>query len=224
MTFVVIAHRGASADAPDNTAAAFERALEQGADLIETDVQTTQEGILILEHDFEIDAQSVAASRWVELKTLKPDLLTAAAALVRFGTRIPFCWEIKANGSETALVQLVRDLVPPSIWMRTEFTSFFFGTAVHLHRLAPDNNVGWLTREWSVDAIAKVQTAGLQQICPMAQSVIDQPELVATARAAGLLVRVWSVASPDMIPALVAAGVYGGTVNWPGQARAQLTN
>lgn len=222
MSFVFIAHRGASADAPDNTAAAFQLAIDQQTDLIETDVQLTQDGVLILEHDFEIVGRSVASSRLDELRQLKPDLLTVAAALSQFGARIPFCWEIKSPGAETALVNLVHDLTPTALWSRTEFTSFFFGTAVKLHELAPDNQVGWLTRDWDVDAIERVRSAGLQQICPPADAVLAQPELVETARLNGLLVRVWSVRAPDLIPDLVAANVYGGTVNFPAAARATI--
>ena len=76
------------------------------------------------------------------------------------------------------------------------------------------------TREWDEAAVQKVAAAGLTQICPQAESVIRQPELVKTAQATGLHVRVWSVTRPDMIPDLEKANVYGGTVNWPAQARA----
>ncbi len=222
MPFVFIAHRGASAHAPDNTAAAFELAIEQRADLIETDVQITMDGVLILEHDFEVEARLIASSRMGELRELKPGLLTVAGALAGFGDRIPFCWEVKAPGVETALVTLVRDLVPDHIWARTQFTSFFFGSAVQLRALAPDNQVGWLTREWSEEAINRVRAADLKQICPQAADVLREPALVQAANAAGLNVRVWNITAPDLVPGLEAVGVYGGTVNWPAQARAAL--
>jgi glycerophosphoryl diester phosphodiesterase len=222
VTFLFIAHRGASAEAPDNTAAAFELAIAQRADLIETDVQLTQDGVLVLEHDFEVADQSVAASRLSELRTLKPDLMTAAAALRQFGGRIPFCWELKTVGAEAALVTLVRDLLPAEMWARTHFTSFFWGSAVRLRELAPDAVVGWLTRDWSEAAIEQVRRAGLSQICPPAAALLDKPELAALAHASGLQVRVWQVTEPALIPELVRAGADGGTVNWPAAARAAL--
>jgi len=49
---LVIGHRGASADAPENTIAAFELALEQGADGIELDVHLTADGQPVVIHDF----------------------------------------------------------------------------------------------------------------------------------------------------------------------------
>jgi len=48
---VLIAHRGASAYAPEHTREAYELALEQGADFIEPDLQITQDGVLIALHD-----------------------------------------------------------------------------------------------------------------------------------------------------------------------------
>lgn len=47
----IIAHRGASAACPENTMIAFERALELGATGIETDVQMSADGRLVLIHD-----------------------------------------------------------------------------------------------------------------------------------------------------------------------------
>jgi glycerophosphoryl diester phosphodiesterase len=52
---LVIAHRGASAYAPENTIAAFEKAAEQGADAIELDVRLTRDGSVVVIHDPDVD-------------------------------------------------------------------------------------------------------------------------------------------------------------------------
>ena len=52
---VVIAHRGASAYAPEHTFAAYDLALEQGADYIEQDLQLTADGVLVVLHDATLD-------------------------------------------------------------------------------------------------------------------------------------------------------------------------
>lgn len=49
------AHRGASGYFPENTMIAFEKAIELGCDAIETDVQMTSDGVLVLIHDEQID-------------------------------------------------------------------------------------------------------------------------------------------------------------------------
>ncbi|MFD0275969.1 glycerophosphodiester phosphodiesterase [Kitasatospora sp. NPDC127111] len=52
---VVIGHRGSPLDAPENTMASFEQALAQGADWLETDVQTSKDGVPVLMHDATVD-------------------------------------------------------------------------------------------------------------------------------------------------------------------------
>ena len=49
--FRIIAHRGASGYAPENTMVAFERAVVMGATEVETDVAFTKDGRLLLFHD-----------------------------------------------------------------------------------------------------------------------------------------------------------------------------
>jgi glycerophosphoryl diester phosphodiesterase len=58
----VIAHRGSSARHADNSWAAFEAALAEGADAIECDVQTTSDGVLVIVHDLAIGGRLVAES------------------------------------------------------------------------------------------------------------------------------------------------------------------
>src|SRR5262245_231856 len=47
----LIAHRGASAEAPEHTRAAYELALKHGADFVEPDLQLTKDGVLVCLHD-----------------------------------------------------------------------------------------------------------------------------------------------------------------------------
>ncbi|MFD2077533.1 Glycerophosphoryl diester phosphodiesterase [Actinopolymorpha cephalotaxi] len=63
---VVIAHRGASGDAPENTVAAFTAALDQDADFIETDVRRTADGELVLFHDGDLLRTTDAAQVFPE--------------------------------------------------------------------------------------------------------------------------------------------------------------
>jgi len=58
----IIAHRGASFDAPENTLAAIEEAINQGADAIEIDIQETKDGVPVLFHDYSISRTTSATS------------------------------------------------------------------------------------------------------------------------------------------------------------------
>ncbi len=221
-SFKVIAHRGASAHAPGNTSAAFRLAIDAHAPLIETDVRRTADGVLILEHDEDVGGLLVAEATLAELRAVNPLMLTVAAALKSFGQECAFCWEVKAPDTAPALVNLVRDLVPESLWAQTEFTSFIWKNTRVLRQLAPEAVIGWLTTNWNEPSIQRVANARLNQICPPAASVLADPNLVNTAHRAGLLVRVWQVYEVAVVPALAAVGVDGGTVNFPAEALAAL--
>lgn len=224
--FKIIAHRGASADAPDNTQLAFELAIEQAADLIETDLRMSADGVLLLEHDSSISGLEVQFHPFAKLKELKPDLLSLAQAVRQFGDKVPFCFEFKQAGLEPAVIYLLHDLLSKPFWQKTEFTSFNFSSAVAsvklLGQLGQSNQVGWLTRQWDKDAIELCLEHGLTQICPMAKAVLDQPQWLDFAKEKGLNVRVWLVEAAAWVKDLNALGVYGGTVNFPAAARVFL--
>src|SRR5690349_21284419 len=54
----VVAHRGASAQRPEHTVAAYELALQEGADAVECDVRLTRDGHLVCVHDRRVDRTS----------------------------------------------------------------------------------------------------------------------------------------------------------------------
>lgn len=60
---LVIAHRGASGERPEHTLAAYRRAVEQGADVIEPDIVSTRDGVLVARHENEISETTDVATR-----------------------------------------------------------------------------------------------------------------------------------------------------------------
>jgi len=70
---IVIAHRGASAERPEHTLAAYERAIELGADFIEPDLVSTKDGVLVARHENEISGTTDVAARpeFAERRTTK---------------------------------------------------------------------------------------------------------------------------------------------------------
>jgi glycerophosphoryl diester phosphodiesterase len=60
---LVIAHRGASAERPEHTLAAYELAIEQGADFIEPDLVATKDLVLVARHENELSGTTDVASR-----------------------------------------------------------------------------------------------------------------------------------------------------------------
>jgi glycerophosphoryl diester phosphodiesterase len=69
---ILVAHRGASAYAPEHTAAAYTLAIEQGADYVEQDLAVTKDGVLVSIHDLTLErttnVEEVFPDRFVEMK------------------------------------------------------------------------------------------------------------------------------------------------------------
>ncbi|MDB4962741.1 MAG: glycerophosphoryl diester phosphodiesterase [Myxococcales bacterium] len=61
------AHRGASAEQPENTLPAFERAMEIGVDVLETDVHLTRDGVLIVAHDDNAARMAAVPAAWAAI-------------------------------------------------------------------------------------------------------------------------------------------------------------
>jgi glycerophosphoryl diester phosphodiesterase len=59
---IIIAHRGASGERPEHTRAAYERAIRQGADIIEPDLVMTRDGVLVVRHENEIGGTTDVAA------------------------------------------------------------------------------------------------------------------------------------------------------------------
>ncbi|MBW2419889.1 MAG: glycerophosphodiester phosphodiesterase [Deltaproteobacteria bacterium] len=75
---VILGHRGAAGSAPENTLLSFEKALELGAHIIESDVHATSEGEAVLIHDDFVDRVSEASGRVAELSVAGIQALDAA--------------------------------------------------------------------------------------------------------------------------------------------------
>ena len=105
----VIAHRGSSATNPDNSWAAFEAAVTDGADAIECDVQLTRDGVLVVRHDLTLDRRLVRDLTAAAVVAAQPDTVELFA-LLRFATikRLDVLVEIKEPDAAPAVVSTIR--------------------------------------------------------------------------------------------------------------------
>ena len=85
-TPLIVGHRGASADAPENTLAAFERALADGADGVEFDVRLARDGVPVCVHDATLQRTGLRPER---VGALTSDELRRADAGTWFNRRFP---------------------------------------------------------------------------------------------------------------------------------------
>lgn len=79
---LVWAHQGASLEAPPNTFAAFDLALTQGADVLETDLRLTRDGVVVLLHDADVDGRTDGTGPIVALSAVEAANLDAGAGFV----------------------------------------------------------------------------------------------------------------------------------------------
>lgn len=123
----VTAHRGDSADYPENTMIAFEAAVNAGADWIELDVQQTADGVIIVSHDenlyrttgedvnvWETDYETLCtldAGRYKGEEFTGVGLCTLAEVMEAFRGRVHLNIELKPTGHETGFVEQVIDLI-----------------------------------------------------------------------------------------------------------------
>jgi glycerophosphoryl diester phosphodiesterase len=231
---LIFAHRGASGYAPENTFTAFELARSIGAGGIETDIQVSADGVLVLVHDTKVDRTSngtgnVADLTWAELSVLDAggwfDARFAGERIVRFDAFLNWafpvdgpaigmtmCLEIKAPAATEATIEM---LTARGLTARPDLqlSSFNWEAAVRAHEAFPGLVVGFLTPRFDEAEIERVLAAGLPQICPRADLLT--PELVAAAHGRGLNVRAWGVGSREHLEQVYSSGADGTTLNWP---------
>lgn len=228
--FRVIAHRGASGYAPENTMAAFRLAARMGVREIEFDLQRTHDGAMVVVHDTELErygypGRSVADMTLSELKELDmaawfgdPDIqgeamLTADELFGAFGRSFVYHAEIKAPSPELAagLAALIERHGVADI---TTVTSFDFDILVEFLGLAPLLPVGWLVREGQfTDAnVTRAAAAGFSQFCPRAAD-LTAPK-VAAAKKLLREIRAHGIRTRDDARHVVETGCDGMTINW----------
>jgi glycerophosphoryl diester phosphodiesterase len=221
---LVIAHRGASADAPENTVEAFRLAALQGADWVELDVRRTADDHLAVVHNAHLpDLRLVLDCDRADLPQSVPSLAEALDACLGMGVNI----EIKNSPEDPdyeptdsvadGVVDLLEKRGGDDLVLISSFTDH---TVARVRERAPHLATAFLVQNEWVQTVGPTAVAGHRAIHP--KDADTTAEGVAAARAAGLDVNVWTVDDPDRMRALVAMGVTGIVTNRPAVARATL--
>lgn len=229
-TFVNYAHRGASEYTPENTFLAFYTGMYMGANGIETDVQMTGDGVLVLFHDDTIMRLTgakgcVADYTLEELRqfTFEKDgrtdkIVVFEDFLKQFGWRdITFAIEIKQPGIEAQIADMMRKY---HVEDKSVVTSFMFDCIRKIKEYAPKLHVGWLKKDVSDEDLHQLKAIGGEEICPHAKEVT--PEKVAKWHRAGFNVRAWGVGSEELMKNVYDSMADGMTVNFPDKLTAYI--
>jgi glycerophosphoryl diester phosphodiesterase len=242
----IVAHRGASHDAPENTLAAFQLGWEQKTDAGETDLWLAKDGQIIISHDVstkrttgvekripdatlaELRALDAGAWKGDQWKGQKLPTLAETLATMPAGKR--FFLEIKC-GVEI-LPELERGL---KAWGKPRkqivLIAFSYKVATEAKARFPDIEVAWLY-DWKKDKDTGVKLSADEIIQRAKAAKVDgldveykgpvDAEFVKKCKAAGLKVYAWTVDDAEAAKRLVAAGVDGITTNRPQWLREQL--
>jgi glycerophosphoryl diester phosphodiesterase len=217
------AHRGASAEAPENTLAAFDLAVEQGADLLEFDVRATSDNQIVVHHDptlrrtagsavqlgsltrAQLDQYDVGAWRGGQFRGQQVPSLDAL--LTRYGHQVYLNVEIKVERGhnrliESAVTYLVRR---EGLLDRVVVSSFHLATIERLRRVEPRLRVGVLAEDRPIEALLYAREIGAVSVHLQARAITGSA--VDRAHALNLAVVAWTVDDPREMTRLAGLGV-----------------
>lgn len=242
----IIAHRGASRSAPENTLPAFRLAWKQGADLAELDVHLSRDGRIVVSHD-ETTRRTGGIERQIcdltlaELRTLDFGRWKGAKWA---GTQIPTLDEVVQTvpAGKRLLIEIkcgpeiipeLRKILDESGKRRRQFIlqSFSLPTMEAVKRAFPDIETAWLCalkRTTAAEAAAEAEALSRQASAAgmnglhLRGSPLMSALMVKNAKRLRLKFRVWTVDSAPAARWLAGLGIDGIITNRPGWLRARL--
>jgi glycerophosphoryl diester phosphodiesterase len=212
----ILGHRGAKAYEPENTLRSVRKALDLGVQAVEIDIHLSRDGHLIVIHDATVDRTTngkgrVADLRWEELRRLDAGLgeplpgLEEVAALVR--GRAHLFIELK---DPKAVEPLAAFFAIHNLFAEAHVISFWHPSLKKLRQIEPRIRTGVLFVGCPVDPAALAAAAEAESLALNYQYVT--PELVQSARKAGLGVAVWNIDTvAELLPVLPLEVDYVGS-------------
>jgi glycerophosphoryl diester phosphodiesterase len=222
----VIAHRGSSARAPENTLAAFEAAFADGAKWVEADIKLSSDGMPILMHDERLERTTngrgaVADMNWADIRKLDAGRwfspafantpVTAMAELLAFAcaTNLRLNLELKPCPGRTQATVMVALIEAVKLWPETAPPPLISSLDVNALMIATQMHPGWprglLLDEWREDwpdVVAQTQASTLN-----IREELLTSDILAQLRGASLPVLAYTVNDPARARHLLQNGV-----------------
>jgi glycerophosphoryl diester phosphodiesterase len=239
---LVVAHRGASLVAPENTLIAFRTAAELGADAVELDAKLTADGHVVVHHDKTLDRTTDGTGPLSDRTLEELQRLDAGSHLnTKYaGERIPTLRQVFQEMGERLLInveltnyahpfdklpEVVAQMVHEYDLMRRVLISSFNPIAlIKIKRLAPEIALGLLVMAeqpaWLVAVFrSKIPYQAYHPSFPMVHEQLIQREHML-----GHRVNVWTVNDEDQIRDMLRLGVDGVITDVPALAREVVEN
>ncbi|MGM1048317.1 MAG: glycerophosphodiester phosphodiesterase [Bacillota bacterium] len=235
---LIISHRGASGEAPENTMAAFKLGLEQGCDAFELDVHLSKDGQLVVIHDGTIDRTTDGSGAINELTVDELKAFDAGSWFKKeyTGERIPLLEEvfdhtpahilinIEVKGSynqqlEPALIELLKK---KNRMDTVVISSFDWKSLRYLKELEPQIKVG-LLYNLCLDHHDKLPEAAGTNVYSLHLNgeKLDSHD-IHRIQAANLRVYIWTINNEQQMRFALEAGVDGIITDYPGQLKALM--
>lgn len=244
-------HRGAAGEAPENTLESFRLALEQGADIIETDVRGSREGEIVVIHDPTVDRTTEGSGAVADLELARLRKLDAGFRFSRdkgrshpfrgSGVRIPTLAEvidelpgvplnIEVKQESPSIVERVVELARSA---RRAIVLAAANDSImrRVRALAPDIPTSFSAGE-VVDFVRAV-LAGTEPPVPQGARALQIPpeyggvtllteQLVEAAHRVGVEIHVWTINDTVEMKRLLDLGVDGIMTDFPSRARSVI--
>ncbi|MGI5850766.1 MAG: glycerophosphodiester phosphodiesterase [Clostridiales bacterium] len=232
---LIMAHRGASGYAPENTMAAFEKALEMGTEGIELDVHMTADGEIVVIHDHTVDRTSdgkgmVGALTLEEIREFDfgswfdPKFKGQSIPTLRDVFELLEDWEGLLNievksgpifypGIEEKLVDMVKR---SNFRGRIIFSSFNHYSLRDIKALDPAMEIGLLYMAGLVEPWKYARDLNAQALHPLYYNVV--PELVAGCKENGIKLNPFTINEEKEMEMVMRAGVDGLITDYPDRA------
>lgn len=221
-----VGHRGARAAAPENTLAAFRRAVELGADGVELDVMLSADGVPIVHHDFKLgrtnngkgsvrkltvaQLKRLDAGGWKDPGYAGERIPTLAEVFQTLDRQVVVNVELKINtpwatGLEEAVVSEIKRSHMIDMVVVSSFDPF---ALLRVRDLAPTLPLGLLyePRQWPPLSRAWLRPLVRPEALHPHHSMVT-PRFVAWAKKRGYRINTWTVNEPDEMRRLIKLGV-----------------
>lgn len=227
-----IAHRGASACAPENTLAALRKAAQLGASCIETDLRITFDGHVVAMHDGTL-YRTTGRFATVGSRTLKEIRALNAGAhfrgprnlqrqrvptlreVLHFTTRAKLMafLELKSQPDQGLEPEVIRGIHAAKALPRCVVISFNENALRIVKEIDPEITVGFLREKMGRDSILRALSLQAKYVLGLEKHLTR--ELIAEIRDAGMKAIAWTVNGPVRMRELIRAGIDGIITDYP---------
>lgn len=239
-SWINIAHRGASGYAPENTMAAFEKAFEMGADMLELDVQLSKDGQVVVIHDSTVERttngqgkvgdltleelQKLDAGSWYHTEFKGEIIPTLAEVLEHYGGRIGLLIEIKSPSHHPGIEKKIAECIEKSMVSSNSsgrykdmviVQSADTDSLLQFHRLMPDIPLGVVITSSKEISVQHLQDMKVYADYVSVSMRLITKGLVQKIHQSDMKTLVWTVRDMLQIPYFLQIDVDGIITDYP---------